>query len=218
MAKVGGGLVSYLKQGGRASTLSADKNADTEKGDSLNTPRTLEYHAEREGSIFRRIVIFSDKDEVLHSLNAEGVADKDCRNAVAVVTCPVVQDALVRPFRFMAKAYMVQRYYPDQGMAYGRSNGAHPADSEGFCIVAGKGVYAVALFQSPTTTARAVPTLHRIVRSLGHGVAAFSKDGITTDGATNEERTNESLTGEDDKCVIEVTEESGPHESRSITL
>ena len=34
----------------------------------------------------------------------------------------------------------VQRYYPDQGMAYGRSNGAHPADSEGFCIVAGKGV------------------------------------------------------------------------------
>ena len=27
----------------RASTLSADKNADTQKGDSLNTPRTLEF-------------------------------------------------------------------------------------------------------------------------------------------------------------------------------
>ena len=36
--------------------------------------------------------------------------------------------------------YEVQSFFPEQRLAYGRSNGSHPADSEGFCILSGRDV------------------------------------------------------------------------------
>jgi hypothetical protein len=191
----------------------ADGSADEPEG-------TLKYHAKREGHLFKRIILFSHAEEVLHSLNGDNVLAKDFKSVVAVVRNPIVQDALVQPFRFMGKSYMVQCCYPEQLLAYGRSNGSHPADSEGFCIMGGRDVYAVAVFQYPVTTARAVPTLHRIVDALGYQLVGFKTGKTTTKDPPDKGGASDSPKERvvDDTRLIGITEDNGPHEKRGISL
>jgi len=66
--------------------------------------------------------------------------------------------------------YEVHRFYPDEGLIYGRTHAVDPREGEGFCLAratqrsSGEEVYALITYKFPVLSAKAVPDLQNFLK------------------------------------------------------